>query len=192
MAPAPASALLSGILTKAGMYGILILTTCLFFKSAAWGGLILILGVFTMIIGAVLALFSIDLKRTLACSSVSQIGFILGNGKPQIDIQPPARRAGVVLFLCGFPAAAVGFQNFHDLVIIGHGTEPAIQAGKEDKIHLVPPHVFQHTQEVCALAQALPGGLRRVDVDADNHPQSSRVPGNIPVNLPAGLPVIGP
>ena len=30
-----------------------------------------------MVVGAVLALFSVDLKRTLACSSVSQIGFIL-------------------------------------------------------------------------------------------------------------------
>ena len=99
-----------------------------------------------------------------ADSFTAQIGFILGNGKPQIDIQPPARRAGVVLFLCGFPAAAVGFQNFHDLVIIGHGTEPAIKAGKENQIHLVPLHVFQHTQEVCALAQALPGGFGRVYV----------------------------
>ena len=30
-----------------------------------------------MFFGAILALFSIDLKRTLACSSMSQIGFIL-------------------------------------------------------------------------------------------------------------------
>ncbi len=77
VAPAPASALLSGILTKAGMYGILILTAYLFLGSTAWGSLILVLGVCTMVIGALLALFSIDLKRTLACSSVSQIGFIL-------------------------------------------------------------------------------------------------------------------
>lgn len=77
VAPAPASALLSGILTKAGMYGILILTSYLFLGETAWGRLILILGVCTMVIGAVLALFSNDLKRTLACSSVSQIGFIL-------------------------------------------------------------------------------------------------------------------
>ncbi len=77
VAPAPASALLSGILTKAGMYGILILTAYIFLGDSAWGSLILILGVCTMVIGAVLALFSIDLKRTLACSSVSQIGFIL-------------------------------------------------------------------------------------------------------------------
>lgn len=77
VAPAPASALLSGILTKAGMYGILILTAYLFMGSTTWGALILLLGVCTMVIGAILALFSIDLKRTLACSSVSQIGFIL-------------------------------------------------------------------------------------------------------------------
>lgn len=77
VAPAPASALLSGILTKAGMYGILILTAYLFLGSALWGSLLLLLGVCTMTLGAVLALFSVDLKRTLACSSVSQIGFIL-------------------------------------------------------------------------------------------------------------------
>ncbi len=77
VAPAPASALLSGILTKAGMYGILILTAYLFLGNTAWSNMILLLGVCTMVVGAVLALFSVDLKRTLACSSVSQIGFIL-------------------------------------------------------------------------------------------------------------------
>lgn len=77
VAPAPASALLSGILTKAGMYGILILTAYIFLGDAAWGSLILVIGVCTMVTGAVLALFSVDVKRTLACSSVSQIGFIL-------------------------------------------------------------------------------------------------------------------
>lgn len=76
-APAPASALLSGVLTKTGVFGILILTLYLFVGSAGWGTLILILGVCTMVLGAVLALFSVNLKRTLACSSVSQIGFIL-------------------------------------------------------------------------------------------------------------------
>ena len=77
VAPAPASALLSGILTKAGMYGILLLTAYLFLGNTAWSNMILLLGVCTMVVGAVLALFSVDLKRTLACSSVSQIGFIL-------------------------------------------------------------------------------------------------------------------
>ncbi|MCI8788352.1 MAG: NADH dehydrogenase [Lachnospiraceae bacterium] len=77
VAPAPASALLSGILTKTGIYGILILGCCLFPGDGKWSGLILALGVVTMLGGALLAVFSVDLKRTLACSSMSQIGFIL-------------------------------------------------------------------------------------------------------------------
>lgn len=77
VAPAPASALLSGILTKAGIYGVLILSSTLFLRDATWGALILTLGVITMFGGALLAVFSVDLKHTLACSSMSQIGFIL-------------------------------------------------------------------------------------------------------------------
>lgn len=77
VAPAPASALLSGILTKSGVYGILIITGQIFFGDGVWGRFILGIGTITMFLGAFLALFSIDLKRTLACSSMSQIGFIL-------------------------------------------------------------------------------------------------------------------
>ena len=77
VAPAPASALLSGILTKSGVYGVLILCFEIFSGNHNWGILMLVLGVITMFTGAVLAVFSIDLKRTLACSSMSQIGFIL-------------------------------------------------------------------------------------------------------------------
>lgn len=77
VAPAPASALLSGILTKAGVFGILAISCDLFAGDGRWGGIVLLLGVLTMLTGALLALFSVDLKRVLACSSVSQIGFIL-------------------------------------------------------------------------------------------------------------------
>ena len=77
VAPAPASALLSGILTKSGVFGILLLSRYLFWAELSWSQVVLALGVVTMVLGAVLALFSIDLKRTLACSSMSQIGFIL-------------------------------------------------------------------------------------------------------------------
>lgn len=77
VAPAPASALLSGILTKTGIFGILVLSCNIFLHDGKWGTLILLTGVMTMVLGAVLALFSVNLKRTLACSSVSQIGFIL-------------------------------------------------------------------------------------------------------------------
>lgn len=77
VAPAPASALLSGILTKAGVYGILVISCNLFFADGRWGTLLLLTGLVTMFGGALLAVCSVDLKRTLACSSMSQIGFIL-------------------------------------------------------------------------------------------------------------------
>lgn len=77
VAPAPASALLSGILTKAGVFGILILSCQLFWHDGVWGSVILTIGVVTMFLGALLALYSVNIKRTLACSSLSQIGFIM-------------------------------------------------------------------------------------------------------------------
>ncbi len=127
-APAPASALLSGILTKAGVFGIIFLSCVLFEADGAWGQLIAVLGLVTMFLGAFLAVFSVNLKRTLACSSVSQIGFILTG----IGMSCLLKRVGednslavrgaflhmvnhslfkLVLFLC---AGAV-FMNLHQL-----------------------------------------------------------------------------
>ena len=77
VAPAPASALLSGILTKTGIFGVLVISCQILLHDANWGAFILCVGLITMFLGALLAVFSIDFKRTLACSSVSQIGFIL-------------------------------------------------------------------------------------------------------------------
>ena len=77
VAPAPASALLSGVLTKVGIYGILMTTVEVYLENAVFGWIVLVLGTITMFLGALLALFSVNLKRTLACSSMSQIGFIL-------------------------------------------------------------------------------------------------------------------
>ena len=76
VAPAPASALLSGILTKSGVFGLIVLCANLMRGNAAFGNALMIFAAITMFLGALLALFSTDLKRTLACSSMSQIGFI--------------------------------------------------------------------------------------------------------------------
>ncbi|MCQ2538030.1 MAG: complex I subunit 5 family protein [Lachnospiraceae bacterium] len=78
VAPATASAVLSGILTKTGIIGIMITSTTLgLISNEFWGTLLLVFGGCTMFVGAALAVFSTNLKRTLACSSVSQIGFII-------------------------------------------------------------------------------------------------------------------
>ena len=77
VAPAPASALLSGVLTKTGVFGMVVLSVNLFPGDAGWGNALLLLAGMTMVLGALMAVFSTDLKHTLACSSMSQIGFIL-------------------------------------------------------------------------------------------------------------------
>lgn len=64
-------------MTKTGIFGILVISCKILLHDEKWGIFVLLVGVLTMVAGAVLAVFSIDIKRTLACSSVSQIGFIL-------------------------------------------------------------------------------------------------------------------
>ena len=76
-APAPASALLSGVLTKTGIFGVILISCELLPGDISWGLALLALSVVTMLLGALLALFSTDLKKMLACSSISQIGFIV-------------------------------------------------------------------------------------------------------------------
>lgn len=125
VAPAPASALLSGVLTKTGVFGILLLTATVFCGDLTWGMLILVLGVLTMALGALLALFSVDLKRTLACSSVSQIGFVLvGVGLAGLLGEENASAVrGAVLHMVNhsliklvlFLSAGVVFMNLHKL-----------------------------------------------------------------------------
>lgn len=141
VAPAPASALLSGILTKSGIFGILVVSCNLFLHDEKWGMLILFLGVVTMFGGALLALFSIDLKRTLACSSMSQIGFILvGVGMQCLlgEENALAVRGSLLhmvnhslIKLALFMAAGVIFMNLHKLdlnAIRGFGRKkPALQ-----------------------------------------------------------------
>lgn len=124
VAPAPASALLSGILTKTGIFGILVISCKILPKDADWGIFVLVTGVLTMTAGAALALFSVDFKRTLACSSVSQIGFILvGIGMLGAGEGNALAARGALLHMVNhslfklvlFLAAGVIFMNTHKL-----------------------------------------------------------------------------
>ena len=126
VAPAPASALLSGVLTKTGLFGMIILGSIVFQQQFNWAFLMLNIGVVGMFTGAILALFSTDLKRTLAYSSVSQIGFIiLGIGMQGImnDYYNSLAIQGTLLHMVNhsliklllFMAAGVVVLNVHQL-----------------------------------------------------------------------------
>ncbi|MCM8784961.1 MAG: monovalent cation/H+ antiporter subunit D family protein [Candidatus Omnitrophica bacterium] len=85
-APAPISAMLSGVVIKAiGVYVIIRIVYNLFGFNQIISNLIVYMGVISMIIGVTLALLQWDLKRLLAYSSISQIGYVfigIGLGSP--------------------------------------------------------------------------------------------------------------
>ncbi len=79
-APASVSALLSGIMIKIGVYGLLrVFVWMLPVQSAAtvWGAIIAAFGILSMVVGTLRALGEHDCKRLLAQSSIGQMGYIL-------------------------------------------------------------------------------------------------------------------
>ncbi len=81
VAPSPASALLSGMVIKTGSFGIFKVVVMLFGTSHLVGKVditvLVVLSVLTMFWGSAVAIGQFHLKRVLAYSSVSQIGYIL-------------------------------------------------------------------------------------------------------------------
>ncbi|MBX9690687.1 MAG: NuoM family protein [Candidatus Obscuribacterales bacterium] len=77
-APTPVSMILAGLLLKMGSYGLV--RICLgFFPEiiSAWAPYIILLGAFNVVWAAVACLVQTDMKRVIAFSSVSHMGFVL-------------------------------------------------------------------------------------------------------------------
>ncbi|HPQ81413.1 MAG TPA: proton-conducting transporter membrane subunit [bacterium] len=85
-APAPASVLLAGVVTKAaGVYTLMRLTVEVFGITPALQSVLVAVGLASIVIGALAAIGQRDVKRMLAYSSISQVGYIilgLGVGTP--------------------------------------------------------------------------------------------------------------
>jgi formate hydrogenlyase subunit 3/multisubunit Na+/H+ antiporter MnhD subunit len=77
VAPSHVSALMSGVLVKTGIYGILRLLSLLPPAPAWWGWLIAGLGMLGALYGISLACLQRDIKRCLAYSTVENVGLIL-------------------------------------------------------------------------------------------------------------------
>ena len=76
-APTPISVLLSGVMIKMALYA-MARTVSIFYPAWPQVTIFLVaLGTFTMLLGIILALTQDDLKRLLAYSSVSQMGYVL-------------------------------------------------------------------------------------------------------------------
>jgi hydrogenase-4 component B len=77
-APSHVSALMSGVMIKLGVYGLArVAFDWLGVGPAWWGGLVLVVGAVSAVLGVLYALIEHDLKRLLAYHSVENIGIIL-------------------------------------------------------------------------------------------------------------------
>ncbi|HWP95206.1 MAG TPA: hydrogenase 4 subunit B [Gammaproteobacteria bacterium] len=76
-APSPVSALMSGVMLKTAVYGLLRVIFDLLDVQLWWWGLVMLaLGLLTALFGAVFAAVQTDMKRLLAYSSIENIGIV--------------------------------------------------------------------------------------------------------------------
>jgi hydrogenase-4 component B len=121
-APSHVSALMSGIMIKMGIYGILRSLTFLGHLQAWWGVTLVIIGAVSGILGVLLALGQHDLKRLLAYHSVENIGIIalgLGAGVLGVCYEIPLL---AILGFCGGLLHVVNHALFKGLLFFGAGS----------------------------------------------------------------------
>ncbi len=76
-APSHVSAILSGVLIKMGVYGLVRMTSLLPVAPTSWGMLLLALGTVSGVVGVAFAIAQHDIKRLLAYHSIENIGIIV-------------------------------------------------------------------------------------------------------------------
>jgi formate hydrogenlyase subunit 3/multisubunit Na+/H+ antiporter MnhD subunit len=121
-APSHVSAVMSGVMIKTGIYGLIRVLTFLGPPPAWWGWTLIAAGVLSGIYGVVFALAQRDLKRLLAYSSVENVGIItLGLGLGLVGLA-----AGVpTLAVLGFAGGLLHVLNhavFKGLLFLGAGS----------------------------------------------------------------------
>ena len=77
MAPSGISAMLSGVVIEAGLVAMLRSIGALSGATPIWGGVLLALGAVNMLVGNLMALRQTQVKRLLAFSSLSHVGYML-------------------------------------------------------------------------------------------------------------------
>ena len=120
-APSHVSALMSGVMIKTGIYGIIRTLTFLPETQAWWGWLLVLIGAISGLLGVLFALAQHDIKRLLAYHSVENIGIItIGIGIGVIGIHS----GSAFLAVAGFAGALLHVVNhafFKGLLFLGAG-----------------------------------------------------------------------
>jgi multicomponent Na+:H+ antiporter subunit D len=122
-APSPISSMLSGVLIKAiGAYIILRLFFNMFTITRDFSLVITVLGTLSMIIGGLLAIGQWDIKRLLAYSSISQMGYVfLGVGIGMLVLSQNGERSIAALAIAGGLFHLLNHAIFKGLLFLNAG-----------------------------------------------------------------------
>ncbi len=123
-APAPISAMLSGVLIKTlGVYALARVVFNVFGISVLVGWLLIALALASMVAGAFLAIGQGDFKRLLAYSSISQVGYvILGIGLGGLIIAQGGKPAWASLAILGGLFHLVNHAVYKSLLFLTSGS----------------------------------------------------------------------
>jgi formate hydrogenlyase subunit 3/multisubunit Na+/H+ antiporter MnhD subunit len=122
-APSPVSALMSGVMLKTALYGLLRVTFDLLGEPLWWWGLVpLALGLFSAIYGVVFAAAQTDMKRLLAFSSIENIGILFTGVGLAIIFAGVGMRPLASLALVAVLYHAVNHAFMKSLLFVGTGS----------------------------------------------------------------------
>ncbi|HVS14096.1 MAG TPA: proton-conducting transporter membrane subunit [Thermoanaerobaculia bacterium] len=121
-APSHVSALMSGVVIKMGVYGLVRATGALAEPPLAWGVAVLVLGAVAAFFGVLFALAQHDLKRLLAFHSIENVGIILlGLGLALVG-RSTGRPEWVLLGMAGCLLHVWNHALFKSLLFLGAGS----------------------------------------------------------------------
>ncbi len=121
-APSPVSALMSGVMLKTALYGMLRVTFDLLGEPVWWWGLILLaLGLFSALYGVIFAAAQTDMKRLLAYSSIENIGILFSGVGLAIVFAGTGMRIAASLALIAVLYHALNHAFMKSLLFLGTG-----------------------------------------------------------------------
>jgi len=121
-APSPVSALMSGVMLKMAVYGMLRVSFDLLGRPTWWWGLVpLAVGLFTALYGVIFAAAQTDMKRLLAYSSIENIGILFTGIGLAIVFQGVGRPTLAALALVAVLYHALNHAFMKSLLFLGTG-----------------------------------------------------------------------
>lgn len=122
-APSPVSAMMSGLMLKTAVYGMLRISfDLLHVRFWQWGVLVLALGLFSALYGAIFAAVQTDMKRLLAYSSIENIGIIFAGIGLSILFETCNLHLFAALALCAALVHALNHSLFKSLLFLTTGS----------------------------------------------------------------------